>query len=262
VPHLYPLVRLVDQYPRYAAVVLDTRRAQIFVVGLNATERETDLTSAKTRRTSVGGWSQARYQRHVDQIRQQHVKEIAETLERIVTDEGLTQIVVVGHEVAVPMLKAELSPRLADMIVDVIPLERHAGERQVLQATLEALRVRDGDTDAERVAELLDRWRGGGLGVAGPEATLEALERGQVDELIVTASPETLAAAEAPIDPETAALSVAISAVEAKPPQRSLVLAETLVSRARRTGARVRLIEDASLLTEVGGVGGLLRYRG
>jgi peptide chain release factor subunit 1 len=261
VPHLYPLVRLVDQYPRYAAVVLDTRRAQIFVFGLNATEREADLTSAKTRRTSVGGWSQARYQRHVDQIRQQHIKEIVETLDRVVTEEGLSQIVVVGHEIAVPMLKAELPPRLADMVVDVIRLERHAGERQVLQATLEALRARDADTDAARVAELLNRWRAGGLGVAGPEATLEALERGQVDELVVTASPETLAAAEAPLDPDAAILSVETSAPEAKPPERSLVLAETLVGKARRTGARIRLIEDASLLAEAGGVGGLLRFR-
>ena len=147
------------------------------------------------------------------------------------------------------------------MVVDVIRLERHAGERQVLQATLEALRARDADTDAARVAELLNRWRAGGLGVAGPEATLEALERGQVDELIVTASPETLAAAEAPLDPDAAILSVEPSAPEAKPPQRTLVLAEALVGKARRTGARIRLIEDASLLAEVGGVGGLLRFR-
>src|SRR4051812_39500005 len=31
VPHIYPLARLVDQYPRYAAVVLDTNAARIFV---------------------------------------------------------------------------------------------------------------------------------------------------------------------------------------------------------------------------------------
>ena len=30
-PHLYPLARLIDQYRRYAVVLADTNRAQIFV---------------------------------------------------------------------------------------------------------------------------------------------------------------------------------------------------------------------------------------
>src|SRR5687767_14402970 len=55
VPHLYPLVRLVDQYPRYAAVMLDTHQAQIYVFGLNTVERGTDVVNEKTRRSSVGG---------------------------------------------------------------------------------------------------------------------------------------------------------------------------------------------------------------
>ncbi len=44
----------------------------------------------------------------------------------------------------------------------------------------------------EKVQELMDAWQSGGLGVAGPEATLSALQLGQVDELIITGSPETL----------------------------------------------------------------------
>jgi peptide subunit release factor 1 (eRF1) len=33
------------------------------------------------------------------------------------------------------------------------------------------------------------------------------------------------------------------------------------VTRAQQTSARIRFIEDASLLAEVGGVGALLRFR-
>jgi hypothetical protein len=36
---------------------------------------------------------------------------------------------------------------------------------------------------------------------------------------------------------------------------------ETILAQARLTGARCRLIEDAALLAEVGGVGASLRYR-
>jgi hypothetical protein len=38
-------------------------------------------------------------------------------------------------------------------------------------------------------------------------------------------------------------------------------VSETILAQARQTGARARLIEDAPLLDEVGGVGASLRYR-
>jgi peptide subunit release factor 1 (eRF1) len=38
-------------------------------------------------------------------------------------------------------------------------------------------------------------------------------------------------------------------------------LADELITQAHQTGARIRFIEDASLLTRVGGVGALLRFK-
>ena len=102
VPHLYPLARLIDQYPRYAAVMLDTNHAQIFVFGLIRASAKPRSSIAKTRRSTVGGWSQARYQRHADNLHLQHVKEVVETLDRIVAEEDLSRIVVIGDDVAVP----------------------------------------------------------------------------------------------------------------------------------------------------------------
>jgi peptide chain release factor subunit 1 len=261
VPHLYPLVRLVDQYPRYAAVMLDTNRARIFVFGLNTVERTTAVTGQKTKRVSVGGWSQARYQRHVEHFQQQNVKEVVETLDRIVADEGISHVVVIGDEVAVPLLRNELPQRLADKLVDVIRLDRHAGEDDILQATLDALRTKDAETDAEHVAQMLDAWRAGGLGVAGPAATLEALQRGQVEELIVTSAPQTLQ----PDESSKGELTSGPVAVDTTDPgaadEPRLVLADELVTRAEQTGARVRFIEDPALLQAVGGAGALLRFR-
>ncbi len=77
-PHLYPLARLVDQYRRYAVVLADTNRAQIFVFAAGrAVERE-ELENVKTKHTKVGGWSQARYQRHEQNYHLHHAKEVVE----------------------------------------------------------------------------------------------------------------------------------------------------------------------------------------
>src|SRR5215831_1805909 len=59
-PHLYPLARLTDQYPRYAALLLNTDSARLFVFSLGHTEREQRLQSDRTRRSAAGGWAQAR----------------------------------------------------------------------------------------------------------------------------------------------------------------------------------------------------------
>src|SRR5262245_2032674 len=80
-PHLYPIAKLLDEYPRYVALVADTNQARIFVFAANALERQDRVEGVKTRRHKMGGWSQARYQRHIDNYHVQHAKEVVDTLE-------------------------------------------------------------------------------------------------------------------------------------------------------------------------------------
>src|SRR5215204_6621498 len=50
-PHLYPLARLMDQYPRYAVVLADTNAAKIFVFALGKAVKRQDVQNVKTKRT-------------------------------------------------------------------------------------------------------------------------------------------------------------------------------------------------------------------
>ena len=125
-----------------------------------------------------------------------------------------------------------------------------------------ALREKDAETDVEKVQELMDAWKSGGLGVAGPEATLSAFQLGQVEELIITASPETLKPVQKlPEDAAPGDVQVATSNPSGTTDEARLKLSDELVTRAQQTAARIRFIEDASLLADVGGVGALLRFR-
>ena len=261
VPHLYPLARVIDQYPRYAAVLLDTNRARILVFALGAVERREQVTGVKTRRSSMGGWSQPRYQRRAENFHLHHVKEVAETLERIVRHDGIRHIIIAGDEVVVPLLQNQLPQQLAEKVVDVLKLDRHAGDDEVIEATLGALRQKDAETDAERVGELLDAWQGGGLGVVGPEAVLSAFQLGQVEELFMTATPQELKTVQSFL-PDAAPSPVAIElSGPAAAEKEQLRLADELVTRAGQTGASVRIIEDPKLLKQYGGVGATLRFR-
>ena len=259
VPHLYPLAKVIDQYPRYASVLLDTNRARIFVFGLGSVERREHVTSEKTNRTSMGGWSQARYQRRTDNVHIRHVKEVVDTLDRIVSADNIAHIIVAGDDVVVPLLKEQLPKHLQEKLVDVLSLDCDAGEDEIVQATLDILRQKDAETDAERVQELIGAWQSGGLGIVGPDSTLKALQMGQVDELLLTGTPGELGSARLP-DDAPGHVKVETSG-SGETNERKLELANELVTRAQQTGASVRFIEDPNLLKNFGGTGAFLRFR-
>jgi peptide subunit release factor 1 (eRF1) len=262
VPHLYPLARIIDTYPRYAAVMLDTNKARILVFGMAATERDEKIQNEKTRRTQKGGWSQARYQRRAENFHLHHIKEVVETLDKIVREDNINHIVVAAEEVALPIFNEQLPKHLAEKIVDNVTLQRNADGNNILETTLAALREKDAETDAEKVEQLMDAWQSGGLGVAGPEATLSAFQLGQVEELIITASPELLKPVQKlPDDAAPGDVQVDTTAPQGTGDEKQLKLADELVTRAHQTAARTRFIEDGNLLAGVGGVGALLRFR-
>jgi peptide subunit release factor 1 (eRF1) len=262
VPHLYPLARLNDQYPRYAALLVDTNSARLFVFSLGATEARQQVQNVKTRKTSMGGWSQARYQRHSENIHLHHMKDVAEALDRVVREEAINKVVVSCDEVARPLLFDALPKHLSEKVVDLVRMDVHAPDHQVLEETLEALRGKDTETDAQRVDELVGGWRAGGLAVVGPEDTMNALVMGQVEELLITATPAALrrartlppGATPGPVEVETSAPNADVD------PER-MKLADELVTKAQQTSARIRFIEDPDLLRDVGGVGALLRFK-
>jgi peptide subunit release factor 1 (eRF1) len=261
VPHIYPLVRLIDQYPRYAAVQLDTNSARIVVFGLGAVEKSVNVTGIKTRRHAMGGSSQARYQRHLENFHLHHVKEVVDTLDRVVRADNIQRIIVAGDEVAIPLLKEQLPAHLSEKLVDVMKLDRQANDDEIAEATLEVLRQKDAETDSERVQSVVDAWRGGGLGVMGPEATLRALQLGQVEELLIAATPQGLKPVQTLPDDAVPEPVATQTATPGNSDHRQLHLSDELVTRAKQTAARIRMIEDPELLRAHGGVGAMLRFR-
>jgi peptide chain release factor subunit 1 len=233
-PHLYPLARLDEEHPRYAALVVDTNSARIFVFGTGATIGAVDVQNPKTKHVKAGGWSQARFQRHVENMHLQHAKEVVERLDRIVSADAIEHVLIAGDEVIVPLLKGQLPERLAAKLVDVLRLDIRSPEHEVLAATLEVMRKSDQATDEAVVRDLIGDYRAGGLALVGPEPVRQALERGQVDTLVIAAEPGRVPGADH--------------------------AANDLVTLAKQTSASVRFIENPQLLADIGGVGASLRY--
>lgn len=260
-PHLYPLARLIDQHPRYVALLADTNSARLFVFGLGRTLAVSEMNSLKVSRTRGGGWSQMRYQRHADNLYMLHAWEVAEALERVVEEEKADHIVLAGDEVIMPLLRGHLPPRLREKVIDVLRLDIRTPEHAVLKATMESLREHNLQADAERVRLLLDEYRAGGLAAVGARDTLSAVYHGQADELLLSASAREIRCEAEDFDGVAARGHGVPAQLFCEGREPHLLAADLLVAHARQTGARVTFIEDAALLAGVGGVGALLRYR-
>jgi len=249
-PHLYPLARLLDEYPRCAVLLADTHSARIFIFALNALERQAQIEGTKTKHHKKGGWAQARYQRHTENYHLHHAKEVIDALARIVRDEAITSVLIAGDEAIVPLLREQMPKDLAERIVDVLKLDIRAPEREVLDATVAVIKEQTAESDRERVEALIGAYRGNGLAVVGVDAVRRALELGQVDELVIAARPDAL-------DP------AARSTTQREPSERTAEerAADELIVKARETAAKTRVIEDASLLAAVGGVAATLRFK-
>jgi peptide subunit release factor 1 (eRF1) len=259
-PHLYHLARLDEQYPRYAAVLTDTNTARIFVFGLGHVIDAEQVKGKKVHRVKVGGWSQARYQRRVGNAHQEHAKEVMERLAQIVREDQVNHIILVGDSVVIPLLQEQMPPEMVSM-VEVMKLDIHASEHDILIATLEQLQEQEVKTVTEKVDRLMHQYRARGLAVIGLHETLEALANGQVEELLISGAldgshplPEEVEAIFAPEIPDSE------GGTESDEP-RQASLPDLLVTKAKQTGAIVTFIEDAALLESAGGVGAFLRWR-
>jgi peptide chain release factor subunit 1 len=227
-PHLAPLARIVDRYPRHAVVLADTNHARIYVFGRGRTIDREEVENEKLSRTDAGGWSQMRYQRHVENLQLHHAKEVVEELRRIVAEDHAQYVFLAGDEVIVPVLTSQLPKELEKKVAGVLRLDIRTPEDGVMQAAEEALSAHVAGKEVERIEELRGEWRAGGLAVAGTKEVLQALTNGQADE-------------------------VWLSATEGR--------ADEIVQRALGTSASVRFVENPELLADMEGAIVSLRYK-
>lgn len=259
-PHVYPLARLIDKYRRFAVLLADTNRARIYVFAAGRTVEEQTVENVKTKRTSVGGWSQARYQRHEENYHLRHVKEVVEMLDRIVREEDVEQVILAGdEETVIPLIREQLPQALSDKVIDALSFAIDTPEHELFDESLNAFRRHDSLTDMEKLERLMNEFRADDLGVAGVPDTLAALSNGQVEEMLIVSSADKLAYDEDEVRKVLELYEPDGGIPETLDPR---TVADELVRRANLfSSARVTFIEDDTRLQQIGGVGALLRYR-
>jgi protein required for attachment to host cells len=264
VPHLYPLVKLADQSPLYAVCVADSQQARLVVCGLGEVLTEEDFAGPEPiDRTRVAGWAEVRYQSRIEDHIQKNAREIVERLAKIVEKGEVDYVILGGDDLILGELRKHLTPAIKEKLIEEERIPIDAASHEILARTLQI--VRDTEArDSRRLADIMiDRFRAGGLAVAGLEPTIEALNLEQVDQLLLAESfngahagwqcAECRVLGPAP-SPEACPFCDA-------PVPEQVDLREAMVRRAERTGRRIEIVESHAGLEALDGVGATLRYR-
>jgi len=256
-PDLLPLEALLETYPSICTVVVDHEKARVFIAALGRIEERSELWDDVPGRHDQGGWAQARFQRHVDEHRQKHLKRVAEALFRLFKRRSFDHMILAGPEEAVAELERELHDYLRRRVRARITLPMTASADDVLARSLAIEEELELDREREKVERVAQAAAGGGRGVAGLPATLGALAEGRIGELVVdidlSVAGNSCASCGRLVE-DGGACPACGGRLEPVPD-----VVEAAVARAIRSGCRVEtVVSDA--VSRLGGIGALLRF--
>ncbi len=181
---LAPLVPVVARADGTIIAVIGREQGHLYRLEAGRLQEIGDHFEEQPGRHDQGGWSQARYQRHIEKLVQEHLKGVAEVLDRSRRRLQVPKIVLVCSEEMRAEFTDALSTDVREAVVGWAPAEAHAGPTQLLDAVTPVL-VRAESRDE---AEVLGRWREeagrSARASSGWEQTLEAASDGRVELLL------------------------------------------------------------------------------
>lgn len=182
--HVAPLVPLVGRSDGAVVAVVGREQGHLYRLRDGRLEEVVDRSEEQPGRHDQGGWSQARYQRHIENLVQEHFKDVAEALDQQLRRARGPKVVLVASEETRSEFLSSLSNETRSAIVGTTQAEAHATPADLLEI------VRPHLLQA-RVAEeraVLDRWLEetgrNGRATAGWEQTLEGASDGRVEMLL------------------------------------------------------------------------------
>jgi peptide chain release factor subunit 1 len=185
--YLTPLVPLVGRGEGALVAVVSREQGRLYRLRGGRLEDVADHFDEQPRRHDQGGWSQANYQRHIDNLAQEHLRTVAEDLARQVRRLRNVSVVVVCAEELRSEFAEALPKEVRQAIVGWTQAEARATTGELLTVAAPVLERRR----AEQEAETLARWREeagrNGRAASGWAGTLEAASDGRVELMLFQA---------------------------------------------------------------------------
>lgn len=197
-PHLMPMLAQLAETVPYVLVRCDRVGADIEAYGgfgQPTDSAEVDGGTLHIRKVKPGGWAHKRYQQRAENLWDRNAQQVAEETDRIVRESGARVLAVTGDVRAREALTEHLGPRSRGMLAELDEGGRAAGaDEDSLRAALERLLAEVSVRDRQATLAQFEEQRGRHeRAVEGLPATVQALQRAQVDTLVLVDDPSSTA---------------------------------------------------------------------
>jgi len=182
---LSPLIGRFSEVDTLVAVV-SREQGRIYRLRNDRLEEIVDESEEQPGQHDQGGWSQARYQRHIDHLVQQHLKSVGAALQRKARVSRQLQLVVVCPEEMRSNFTSALTQEARDSVVGWASAEAHATASELLEIVRPLLDEAEARRQQDALARFAEGIGRGERAVAGWQATLDAAADTRVDMLLLT----------------------------------------------------------------------------
>jgi peptide chain release factor subunit 1 len=182
--YVAPLVPLLGRGDGVLVAVVDRERGLLYKLTGGRLEELADHSDDVLARMDQGGWSQARYQRHVDELAARHLRTVADDLDARVHNQDAIHVVVIGPEETRTVFLDLLAHETREALAGATAGEGWASPTELLELVrpfVEQSRLAD---ETERLARWQEEQGRNGRATAGWADTLEALSDARVDVLL------------------------------------------------------------------------------
>jgi peptide chain release factor subunit 1 len=182
--YVSPLVSLVSRGDGTIVAVVGREQGQLYRLRAGRLEEIAEHYDEQPGQHDQGGWSQSRYQRHIEKLVQEHLKGVAQELDRSKRQLRAPKIVLVCSEEMRSEFTDALSAEVRESLVGWTQAQAQAGPGAILQAVRPVLE----DAESKDEAEVIGRWREeagrNARAASGWEQTLEASSDARVELLL------------------------------------------------------------------------------
>jgi peptide chain release factor subunit 1 len=184
-PYIEPIADLGSR-TRWGVLLVSRRNGRI-LRGTSDGLREVDKVWDEVHgQHDQGGWSQARYQRSVEEEKKDHVRAVLDVLFEHHKRAPIDCLLVGCNEELYPDVQQYLHPYLKERLIGRFDVEVEVSTAEdVLKCAAPAMEAHESQRERDALDRLIEGVNAGGRGVAGLADTLAALNEQRVEKLLI-----------------------------------------------------------------------------
>ena len=255
--HMEQFLYVLDELEKYCTVICDKEKARIFTVFLGEMQDFSYIFGDTPRKTKKGGWAQKNNQAWVANEINDHLKNVAEQVYELFRKQNFDRLFLGGQLETIAALREILHPDLKRRVAGIFKTELFQPDEHFLKQSLKAQERAERKNEA-RLVEKLNNNLNGSLAVAGLKKVLAAAQERDMRMLLVDSKMST-SGRRCP-NCDFLGLDETTCPYCEKETEEVSDVVDELVQKAYNQRAKIEFVVGSEKLSELGGVGAILRF--